>query len=156
MNLKKITTLSFAAALLITLHTSSFAGIYKWVDENGQVHYGEKPVGAEAEIVTIRQNTTTKPRINKKDEDGTGEDGKKNNTTEGSEDTEKAPESKEVEISKKEKRQLCNEARADVAAINSRGRLREINAKGEYIYLSDGQKQQRLSAAKKKQSKYCR
>ena len=156
MNLKKITTLSFAAALLITLHTSSFAGIYKWVDENGQVHYGEKPVGTEAEKVTIRQNTTTKPRINKKDEDGTGEDGKENNTTEGSEDTEKAPEPKEVEISKKEKRQLCNEARADVAAINSRGRLREINAKGEYIYLSDGQKQQRLSAAKKKQSKYCR
>lgn len=156
MNLKKITTLSFAAALLITLHTSSFAGIYKWVDENGQVHYGEKPVGAEAEIVTIRQNTTTKPRVNKKDEDGTGEDGEGNSTTEGSEDTEKAPEPKEVEISKKEKRQLCNQARADVAAINSRGRMREISATGEYSYLSDGQKQKRLSAAKKKQSKYCR
>ncbi|MBE9564864.1 MAG: DUF4124 domain-containing protein [Proteobacteria bacterium] len=156
MNLKKITTLSFAAALLITLHTSSFAGIYKWVDENGQVHYGEKPVGAEAEKVTIRQNTTTKPRVNKKDEDATGEDGEENNTAEGSEDTEKAPEPKEVEISKKEKRQLCNEARADVAAINSRGRMREISATGEYSYLSDGQKQKRLSAAKKKQSKYCR
>lgn len=156
MNLKKITTLSFTAVLLIMLHTSSFAGIYKWVDENGQVHYGEKPVGSEAEEVTIRQNTTTKPRINKKDEEGTGEDGKESSTTEGNEDTEKAPEPKEVEISKKEKRQLCNEARSDVAAINSRGRLREISATGEYTYLSDSQKQQRLSAAKKKMSKYCR
>ena len=61
-----------------------------------------------------------------------------------------------VEISKKEKRALCNEAKSDVAGISSRGRMREINKKGEYVYLDDKQRLKRLNAAKKKQRKYCR
>ncbi len=149
MNIKTLISLTITTTLLISFQTSSLAGIYKWVDEKGQVHYGEKPVGTEAEKVTIRQNTTTKPRTIKKDEDA-------DNKSVDGESTEQAEKPVEVEISTKEKRKLCNEAKSDVAAINSRGRLREINTNGEYTYLSDKQKQQRLSAAKKKQSKYCR
>lgn len=149
MNINKLASLAITASLLILFQTSSLAGVYKWVDENGQVHYGEQPVGSGAERVTIRKNTTTKPRAIKKDDESA--DAK--NTDKSSE---QKTEAKEVEISKKEKQKLCNEARSDIAAINSRGRLREINAKGEYTYLSDKNKQQRLSAAMKKQSKYCR
>ena len=47
------------ACLCLLIQTPSFAGVYKWVDENGQVHYGEQPVGADAEKVKIRQNETT-------------------------------------------------------------------------------------------------
>ena len=57
------------ACLCLLVQTPSFAGVYKWVDENGQVHYGEQPVGADAEKVKIRQNETTKPRTLKKAED---------------------------------------------------------------------------------------
>ena len=63
---------------------------------------------------------------------------------------------KEVPVPKKEKRKLCNEAKSDIASINSRGRMREISKDGEYAYLTEEQKQQRLSAAKKKQREYCR
>ena len=62
----------------------------------------------------------------------------------------------EIPPSKKEKRKLCNEAKSDLAAINSRGRMREINEKGEYVYLTEQQRQQRISAAKKKQREFCR
>lgn len=153
MNINKLASLAITASLLILFQTSSLAGVYKWVDENGQVHYGEQPVGSGAERVTIRKNTTTKPRAIKKDDESADA---KNTDGSTAESTEQKTETKEVEISKKEKRKLCNEARSDVAAINSRGRLREINAKGEYSYLSDKQKQQRLSAAMKKQRQYCR
>ncbi|MBE9560241.1 MAG: DUF4124 domain-containing protein, partial [Proteobacteria bacterium] len=61
-----------------------------------------------------------------------------------------------IEPSKKEKRKYCNEAKQDLAAINSRGRVREINEKGEYIYLSEPERQQRISDAKKKQREFCR
>lgn len=123
------------------------AGIYKWVDDNGQVHYGERPGNSGAEKVTIRKNETTTPRTINKTEDGADKE-KKDRQAE-------AP-LVEVEPSKQEKRKYCNEAKSDLAAIANRGRLREINAKGEYTYLTEKQKQQRIAAAKKKQGKFCR
>ncbi len=138
------------ASLYLLLQSTSFAGVYKWVDENGQVHYGEQPGNPDAEQVTIRQNETTKVRTAKKDEDGSDKKAEQKMKEAA------VPEMVEKEIPKKEKRRLCNEAKSDIAAINSRGRMREINAKGEYIYLSEAERQQRLAAAKKKQRKYCR
>lgn len=141
------------ACICLLALSPAHAGVYKWVDENGQVHYGERPVGADAEKVTIRHNETTKPRTLKKAEDGS-EEGTEGENAEKTAEPE--PEWVEVPVPKKEKRKLCNEAKSDIAAINSRGRMREINKKGEYTYLTEEQKQQRLSAAKKKQREYCR
>lgn len=142
------TLLSITFILLLGLffQSSVYAEVYKWTDENGQVHYGEQPGSVNAETVTIRQNETTKPRPIKKDE----KDSEKDDAAA------KEPEMVEVEIPAKEKRQLCRQAKGDIETINSRGRMREINEKGEYIYLSEKDKQARLSAARKRIDKYCR
>lgn len=148
----KSTILSMIAALSCCLtQIPAQAGVYKWTDENGQIHYGDKAVNNSAQKVKIRTNETTKPRIVKKAEDGSDK-----NAEPTTEEAAVPAEPVEVEISKREKRQLCNEAKSDIATINSRGRMREINAKGEYTYLPEAQRQQRLAAAKKKQKKYCR
>ena len=141
-----------SAVLIIILSTAIIASpinakVYKWVDDNGQVHYGEKPGSTQAEQVQIRTNETTTPRKIKQ-----GEDDK----AEGKDKAEAAKEPEQPEMSKKEKRKLCNEAKSDLAAIMSRGRMREINEKGEYIYLTEEQRQDRISAAKKKQKEFCR
>ncbi len=135
-----------AATLCLFMLTPVQAGVYKWVDDDGQVHYGSQPGQAGAEKVTIRQNETTKPRSIKKAED---EQATKK-------EAEKPAEPEAPQISKKEKRKYCNEAKSDLNAIKSRGRLREIDEKGQYTYLSDKQRQQRISAAKKKQREFCR
>ena len=159
----------WASALLLSLmQTSASAEIYKWVDEDGQVHYGEKPGNSTAKSVTIRENETTTPRVIKKIEK-TGEkkiDAKPTDQTgekpAGSAETPPA-EAPPVEaplvpekIPRKEKNKLCNEAKSDYAAISGRGRMREINEKGEYIYLDEAQRQKRIDAARKKQREYCR
>ena len=138
--------------LCLLFQTSSYAEVYKWTDENGQIHYGEQPGNTGAEKVTIRQNETTKPRPINKAEADTAESDKKNSDQQA----EASGELVEVPPSKKEKRKLCNQAKSDLAAINSRGRMREINKKGEYVYLTEQQRQQRLSAARKKQREFCR
>lgn len=147
MKIKTFISILITTSLILLFQTPSLAGIYKWVDESGQVHYGERPGNAEAEQVTIRKNETTKPRAIKSDEDAEGK-----NTEQAAEEAVKP---KEVEIPKKEKRRLCDQATSDITAINSRGRMREINEKGEYTYLSEKSRQQRLAAARKKQKKYC-
>ncbi len=139
----------FIASFCLLVQSSLYAGVYKWVDEKGQVHYGEHPGNTGAEKVTIRQNETTKPRPVDKAEE-TGKSGKKDKDQQA-----EAP-MVEIEPSKKEKRKYCNEAKQDLAAINSRGRVREINEKGEYIYLSEPERQERISDAKKKQREFCR
>ncbi len=141
---KNLVASIIAASFGLFAFSPLHAGIYKWVDENGQVHYGEQPGTTGAEKVTIRQNTTTKPRPIKTDKK---EDNKQ---------AEKIAAPEPPKMSKKEKRKLCNEAKSDLAEIASRGRLREVNEKGEYTYLSDTQKQQRIAAAKKKKREFCR
>ena len=142
----------FSAILALTglFFTSQLdAEIYKWVDEKGVIHYSDQPNKPNAEKFILRHNTTTTPRAIKTDE-GTDEQKKTETTT--AEPTEPVEKKRPAA----EKRKLCNEAKSDIAAISSRGRMREVNAKGEFVYLSEKQRQQRISAAKKKQSKYCR
>ena len=156
--------LATISLLFCLSQTSVFAAVYKWVDENGQVHYGERPVVTGAEKVEIRQNETTKPRTIKTDEeenanaDGAQKQGADNDNNKDEKTEAKPAEGPLIEekVPKKEKQRLCREAKSDIASISSRGRMREINSKGEYIYLSEKQRQQRLSAARKKQKKYCR
>ena len=152
MSNEKLISSIITASLFLFVLSPLHASVYKWVDENGQVHYGEQPGNTGAEKVIIRQNETTKPRPINKAKEETAESGKENTDQQA----EASGELEEVPPSKKEKRQLCNEATNDIASIGSRGRLREINKKGEYVYLSEQQRQQRLSAARKKQREYCR
>jgi len=136
-------------SLCLLFLSPCYAEIYKWIDEKGQVNYSDQPGNAEAEQVTIRKNETTTPRtIKKPDANSSNADNK--NISEDPVKTEPA------KISTKERRRLCSQAKSDMAAITSRGRMREINKEGEYIYLSEQQRQQRLSAARKKQSEFCR
>ena len=129
-----------------------YAGVYKWVDTDGQIHYSDQPQSKDATRVTIRENETTKPRAINKAEEDLAESDKEN----ADQQAEVPGELVEVEPSKKEKRKLCNEAKSDLEAINGRGRMREINEKGEYNYLTEKQRQQRISTAQKKKQKFCR
>ena len=149
MHSTRLITRIITASFILLISSPSHAGVYKWVDEDGQVHYGEQPGNTAAEIVPIRTNETTAPRTMNKDEidivksDIEAKDKKK----------------KEAEEQKKinrDKRKWCNEARSDLQAISSRGRLREINEKGEYIVMTEEQRQQRIAAAKKKEREFCK
>jgi len=141
-----ISSMLFAVLSLLILQPL-YAGVYKWVDESGQVHYGDQPGNSNAQEVGIRKNETTTPRtIIKPDTE---------DTPPATEEPAKPAEPETPAISKKEKKRLCQQAKSDYATISSRGRMREINKKGEYTYLTEEQRQQRLAAAKKRQREYC-
>jgi len=153
MAMKTILSVILTLSCCLLMRPAVHAGVYKWVDENGQVHYGEQPGNSSAEKVTIRTNETTTPRaINKAEED---EAENKDDEKKDKNDAEKYGKPVEVPPSKKEKQKLCNEAKNDLALITSRGRMREINEKGEYIRITEEQRQQRIAENKKKKKKYC-
>ena len=141
--------IALSVLAILLSQTPAYSGIYKWVDDNGVMHYSDQPNKPNAKEFKIEEISTTKPRTVKTKKDD----------SEIKNDNQVAPKETEFEtpkISKTEKRRLCKQAKSDISGISSRGRMREVNAKGEYIYLSEKQRQKRLSAAKKKKREYCR
>ena len=43
--------------LMLMLTMSVEAGVYKWVDENGKVHYGDKPISSTADEIKLKKNS---------------------------------------------------------------------------------------------------
>ena len=142
--------------VLLSWGTTAHARIYKWLDENGQVHYGSQPQpdSQSVEQIKIRKNSTTSPRISKED---LAIDAINRQEAEAERKKQQAlqPEPVKPTIPASEKRRLCKQAREDYSRIMSRGRMREKNSKGEYVYLTETQRQQRLQASKNRQKKYC-
>ncbi len=145
---------------LLTLSTTLSAGIYKWVDEAGNVHYGsQRPADNKAERLKIQvnkpdhdQKTTTDNQgdANKSAETDTAE---KDKEEEATADTEKKPE--KPKLSRAEKNRLCSQARKRVSTIESRGRLKTTDKQGSQRFLTDKERMARLKDARKDVKKYC-
>ncbi|GGI82523.1 DUF4124 domain-containing protein [Shewanella gelidii] len=54
----------FLLACLAVVPIIAQATVYRWVDENGKVHYSDKPT-SNAEIVTLKENTHNKVTVPK-------------------------------------------------------------------------------------------
>ncbi len=143
--------------LILLWSPASHAQIYKWQDENGQIHYGSQPQqnSRSVERIEIRQNITTKPRISKEDL-AIEAINRQEAEAERKKQQAQHPVPVEPKIPASEKRRLCKQARDDYTRITSRGRMREINSKGEYVFLTEAQRQQRIKASKDRERKYCR
>ena len=141
---------------LLILPLTLTAGVYKWVDEEGKVHYGsQRPENIEAEKLKI--DTARKPPAQKdpaaKDKTATEAEAKKE---EAVTEPAKPEETKPPQLSRKEKKRLCGQARQRVATIESRGRLKAPDEKGNMRHLTDAERMGRLNAARADVAEYCR
>lgn len=152
----------FTAILIATISSPLVvtAGVYKWTDENGNVHYGsQRPADAPAERMKIQADTTPY-----EDDDTTRakKEAAKKSNKEGEDEAEKKPEAaapkapKPPELSRKEKKRLCQQARKNVQTIESRGRVRVQQEDGSTRHLTDPERNKELAAARKNASKYCK
>ena len=125
-----------------------FATIYKWVDEEGKIHYSErKPPEASAEKMNVPSKaptvTSTYKRPSLKTEDETGAD------TQG--DTQQ----KKPEMNPEEKKKACNDARKSLETINSRGRVKLRDKDGNIRYMGEDERQDRIKREQERINKYC-
>lgn len=150
-------TLTSLYLILLTCMGSTSAAIYKWVDENGKTHYGERPVTQQAEKLDIKTRTPVPPPV-KKD---AAKDGKAKEETDAKDPekdkTETAPKKQEPpQITKREKRARCKAARDQLANISQYSRLKEYDKKGNLVRLTEEQRQARIKSVNKNIRKYCR
>jgi hypothetical protein len=141
--------------LLISLSSvgETTAGIYKWTDENGNVHFGDKPVDAssatELKIDTSKKSGITNSSGNKSEREYL--------LKKIEEEKQEQAEAKSKRLAqKKERRAKCNALKSNYQAHIQSNRSYRMSPDGERTYLSDAERTARNNNLKKAISKHCR
>ncbi|MDS1310556.1 MULTISPECIES: DUF4124 domain-containing protein [Marinobacter] len=125
-------TLMLTLLIAVAPGMAMSASVYKWTDDNGVTHYGDRqPVGASSETVNVRSGTSsgsdssrTSPqqRLNELQEQQQKKAERENETA--------------VEAARRKQREAnCETARANLEIIESNARIR-IEENGEQRYLA--------------------
>jgi len=143
-------------SLLTLFCTTSFAGIYKWTDAEGNVHYSQqRPRDTSSEKMNVPQHAPTDTSTYKRPALQSNDSENKN----AADDKQKSDEPEEVKETKAEKKRRlaeCEQVRQNLATMESRGRVRSKDKDGNTRYLSQQEKEDRMASSRKKLAKYCK
>ena len=154
MNTKKTALTLLVAALTIGSTATAAETIYKWTDENGNVHYEDRPSGAPTEerlALTYRRTDggAVQQRVQSRLDRQTARD-----------DDRAAREAAEQDAADQaaaaaERQQACESARARLESYVQSRRLYRTDANGERVYLDDAQREEARRKAEEKVTEYC-
>ncbi len=138
------------------VNTYSFAEIYKWVDENGDVHYGQIPPPEGAQQIKTKPNGQNQATVPAK----LGSARSLNQQAEELEKDQLKAKEQQKKIAEEEKRQAmrktnCNRAQTNYNTINHGGRMYEVDPSGERHYWTDSERATKLATAKKSVDEWC-
>jgi len=141
--------------------TLSIAGIYKWVDAEGNVHYGQqKPADGSSEKMDVQQYAPRDSSSYKRPGDKSTNDDTDSAASDEADKKKQEPvkPEKKVETAAEKKRRLmaCSQARKNLSTMQSVGRVRSKDKDGNVTYMSQTQKEAKMSQAKSLISKHCK
>jgi hypothetical protein len=130
------------------------AGIQKWIDENGQVHYGDNPpakVTTESVRVSRPPSNPGKalPRLNNQQTNSDQQqDAEASNTPADQQDpASQAPPDQAGEF--------CEQARKDMRVLNNSSRIRLRASDGTSRFMTDEEREQRRVQSQADIDRYC-
>jgi len=145
-----------AAAATMTLVASgaAFAGdIYKWVDDEGNVHYEDKPVGAQSERMAIDSRRTDTARVAAQVQASTAaraqaREAKAAAAAEG-------PSEEDLQAQAADRRQKCEQSRANMQRLITSRRIYREDDNGERVYLDEAEMQATRERVENEISEFC-
>ena len=127
---RKILLLTVLMAAAPGLATS--ASVYKWTDENGVTHFGDRqPTGRNAEQVNVRSGTIQGAGVQRRSAQEQLDELQEQQAAEQQQREESAVE----EARRKQREANCGTARSNLEVINNNARIR-VEENGESRYLS--------------------
>jgi hypothetical protein len=152
----KATFLTLFAAAAFTLALTAAGEMYRWVDENGRIHYSDQPPPA-----TLKQQKEMKQRVRPSSGATTAEPAPNYVDQEAAfrkrqvEQAEKQADEQKAQQAAAEKQQNCQRTRQHLATLQSGTRITRANAQGEREYLDDAQIAQEIQAAQQAAAQWC-
>lgn len=138
----------FTSILLLLASNHAFATIYKWKNENGQIHYGSMPPPQGVPYQKMGINTTYTPTPAPKP--------KTVNPKSARNSSDKTPDDKKPAYTKEQQTTLCNSSKNDLATLNKNGRLRVKQEDGSTAVMSDKDRAARLKTMQDMMKKHCK
>jgi Domain of unknown function (DUF4124) len=142
------------------------AQTYKWTDANGKVHYSDQPPPASAKeqsTVKLRNPPAATPPASPATDKDAPEAKAKTYIEQEADFRKRQVETAEREAAEKkkavdaaEKKQNCEQARAQLKNLQSGGRITRSNTNGEREYLNDAQIAQEIERGKKSVDGWCK
>ena len=125
-------TLMLTLLMTVAPGMAMSASVYKWTDENGITHFGDRqPVGASSETVNVRSGTSSGAATSRSSPQKRLGELQEQQQNEADREKETA-----VEAARRKQREAnCESARSNLTVIESNARIR-IEEDGEMRYLS--------------------
>ena len=146
-----------AIAMTLTLAVSGVAvasDIYKWVDEDGNVHYGDKPVSNESERVAIESRPTDRARVQSQYQ-AAAQARAENRDARAQADEESREAEEDLRAQAEERRQKCEASRATMQRFVTSRRIYTQDESGERVYMDDAQMQAARERVENDINEYC-
>lgn len=132
--------------------------IYKWVDENGQIHYSsQKPAGEEVETVKVRKGPKVAPPAEAASTDPNQPvDPNEPVDPEADAEAEAAARAQLARADAANRKRMCEQARQNLAALNASVRVQRVDeATGQAVRMTDDQRVTAMKNANQAISEYC-
>ena len=150
----KKTIITVAATMTLAVSGAALAGdIYKWVDADGNVHYGDRPIAPQSERMDIESSPTTAASVEaQRTALAASNDRRAESRTVAEEEAATAA---ELRAEAEQRADKCNAARATMQRfVQSRRLYREDDA-GERVYLDEAETQAARQRVEKQINEFC-
>lgn len=139
---------AIALLLLASISLPAQAGLNKWVDENGKVHYSDSPP-ANTKVETVRNVTGKGQESAPVDYSSKSYSQREAELKKSRQEKQEASEKSAREAAQQQARkQSCAAARENLRALESGTRLVTYDENGEKRFLDDAERARRMSSAR--------
>ena len=154
----------FLLILLMLASTTAFAGLSKWVDADGKVHYSDQPPPANVKAKTLRVTSEAAAPVSASGVAAASAPAAPKTIAEREAELRKVQQAKKEAADKAAQEQgkieaekaYCDAAQQNLRVLQEGMRMVEIDAKGERFYLDDEQRRQRIEKVQQDIKIYCK
>ena len=127
--------------------------IYKWVDEDGQIHYSsQKPAGQEVEKIKVSKG----PKVATTATTAEAESEKKGDELKKDAEADAAAKAQLAKADQANRKKMCEQARNNLAALNATIRVNTVDEKtGQTVRMTDDQRVAAMKNAQQGIKEYC-
>ena len=137
------------------VNTSDVAAeVYKWVDEKGNVHFGDRPGDSKAEKIDIKESAgspTVEPGLENRRE-------KQQKLLDLMEEERKEKKEKKAKLKeeKEERKKMCIEAKDYQKSFKEAGAIYDLDDEGNRVFYSKDERKAREKEIADKINKWCK
>ncbi len=146
------TMIMFTTAALAFSGAALSGDIYKWTDEDGNVHYEDRPTGDQVELVAFTRSTDSSAVRASIDARHANEAARADKR---SKRDETAQEAADAQLAADQRVKKCEDSRTRMETYLTSRRLYKEGEAGERVYLDDAQIMDARADAQEDIQKYC-